>query len=196
MKGVGSSWGRAPIAALVALAPFTIPQRAQADETSLSAPSIALSPAPNVSPSPPPITMSFIVGSTMLLGGLAVGSHMMAEGGPGNRGLFVAHIGFASAPLATHLLVGEGMRGLFLTMVPAATAVASELMLESRPRVQVGGKAADRTVYETLFIIGLSTGVLGVVDVLGAKARVPKTNLFVSPSANGGGYGFSISGAM
>ncbi len=107
---------------------------------------------------------------TSLVGGLMMGRATNTF--TRNAGTDIAGFGFAAAPLAGHLVNGEYARAAAFTATPLLMAAADVGLMQHSPNViDQEGTSATRVPFSIFFTVGLTSGVVGIVDTMFATAR-------------------------
>jgi hypothetical protein len=107
---------------------------------------------------------------TSLVGGLMMGRGTNTF--TRNAGTDIAGFGFAAAPVAGHLVNGEYVRAAAFSATPLVMAVGDVALMQHDPNViDEEGTSATRVPFAIFFTIGLTSGVVGIVDTMFATHR-------------------------
>jgi hypothetical protein len=110
---------------------------------------------------------------TSLVGGLMMGRATNTF--TRDAGTDIAGFGFAAAPLAGHLVNGEYARAAAFSATPLVMAGADFGLMQASPNViDQQGSPKTRVPFAIYFTVGLTSGVVGVVDTLFATYRRDK----------------------
>lgn len=155
------------------------------------------------SPSPararePDGALAFFAGAGTMLAGFAIGGTLLGASGSDaardNVGWLTIQSGFALAPLASHAVAGEWVRGLLFAAPPTATLAGTATMLALEPSAVSFGRLPQQRILWGLFGAGLLGAAVGVVD--SAFARERARAITIVPSVGARHLGVQIGGAL
>jgi hypothetical protein len=94
------------------------------------------------------------------------------ENAPKNEaGWLTIESGFALAPLTSHAIVGEWWRGAAFSALPTATTLASVPVFLKDPDTVGSGSISQQATLWGLFVAGLGTAAIGIIDAAFAPGR-------------------------
>jgi hypothetical protein len=135
------------------------------------------------------------VGAATLLAGFAVGGTLTAAS-PGSAGRtaagwFTIEGGFTVAPLVSHGMVDEWIRGAVFAAIPTATTLGTlPVFLVNDASVEHGTLPQQRVMWG-LFCAGLGASMAGIIDT----AFAPERSLHIAPVLGAGHAGLTVGGA-
>jgi hypothetical protein len=124
--------------------------------------------APSSRADQPQPALAFLAGASVLLAGFAVGGVLLSTS-KGNdtkddAAWLTIETGFALAPLASHAVVGEWLRGLAFAAPPAAVIAGTAALFGVDPGTIEHGEIPEQRVLWSLFGFALLSSAVGVVD--------------------------------
>jgi hypothetical protein len=141
---------------------------------------------------------AFFTGALVFVGGFTAGGLLLATSNANstqdNAGWLAMDAGFIVAPLASHALVGEGLRGLIFAAPPAAMTAGTAVLMDVDSGVIAHGSLPEQRVLWSLFGAGLFSGAVGVVDATFARDR--SISLIVAPGVGAGRLGLELWGIL
>ena len=158
----------------------------------------------------PPVALALITGAATAILPAALGAIHTAgvtsdADGPRNVGFAVAGAGFALAPIAAHVVLGEWTRAAAFGAVPVAAEIGGCALLAARPDALFHGTVLSRTTFAVLFSADIFGSALGMVDVVmaGERARARRKRavawphgLTIAPRVGAGHAGLVLGGAL
>jgi hypothetical protein len=153
-------------------------------------------PAARADEDHPDGAIAFVVGAATMFAGFAVGGTLVGasgdDSGKTEAGWLIMESGFALAPFTSHAAVGEWGRGALFASVPTLTTLGTlPVFAADGAAVDHGTLDAQRAMWG-LFLGGLVTSIVGVVDASFAPARA----IQVAPSVGPRTAGLVIGGAL
>jgi hypothetical protein len=156
---------------------------------------LLVAPSARAEDGPDP-TVAFALGTATLLAGFVVGGTLIAtnqgDAAKSEAGWFALESGFTLAPLVSHAVVGEWVRGAAFASIPTATTLATiPVFLVNGAGVEHGTLPQQRVMWG-LFCGGLAASMAGVIDTLFSPGR----GLHVTPVLGVGNAGVVVGGAL
>ncbi len=140
--------------------------------------------------------VAFAVGAVTMFAGFVIGGTLVAASGAdaakNETGWLVIEGGFALAPLTSHAAVGEWGRGAAFAAIPTATTLGSVPIFLARQDAVEGGPIPQQEGLWWLFVGGLGSAIVGVIDATFAPARA----LRVAPMAGQHEAGLVVGGVL
>jgi hypothetical protein len=136
------------------------------------------------------------VGAATIFAGFVIGGTLVAASGenPGKNeaGWLTIESGFALAPLTSHAVVGEWGRGAAFAALPTATTLGSVPVFLGDKDAVGSGTITQQAILWGLFVAGLGTSAIGVIDAAFAPGRA----LHVAPMLGPHQAGLILGGAL
>ena len=140
--------------------------------------------------------VAFAVGAVTIFAGFAIGGTLVAASGQdaakNEAGWLAIESGFALAPLTSHAVVGEWWRGAAFSAIPTASALGSVPIFLARQDAVENGPIPQQEGLWWLFVAGLGSSIIGVVDATFAPGRA----LRVVPALGPHSAGLIVGGAL
>ncbi len=164
----------------------------------VAAPLLLLAPSSHADDPAPDRGAALVAGAAVLVAGFTVGGMLVATGGDQNAqtnaGWLTMESAFAVAPLASHAVAGEWVRGLAWAGPPAAMAGGTAALFAYDHGTVLHGSLPEQRWVWTLFGLGLGAGAAGVLDVLWADRR--SAPLAITPAIGLGHIGLNVQGML
>jgi hypothetical protein len=140
--------------------------------------------------------VAFAVGAVTIFAGFAIGGTLVAasgeNAGKNEAGWLAIESGFALAPFTSHAAVGEWWRGAAFAAIPTASTLGSVPIFLARQDAVENGPIPQQEGLWWLFVAGLGSSIIGVVDATFAPAR----SLHVAPVLGPHSAGLTVGGAL
>ncbi len=159
----------------------------------------AVTTAPPVEKSGPPVVWSVVAGLATGLLSLAIGGALLATDNKSEQqaGTYVMMTGLALAPVVSHMVSREWKRAAIFGSIPTASLLGMTWLLQVHPQViYEGNKDPTRIAFVVLVAFSVVSSAGGIVDSLWAGERARKHSLTLAPIMTRDRLGLALGGSF